>query len=357
MASKVRVVRLAYVHYQHPNLQRAVDFLTDFGFEIADRNSNRVYLRGYGRDPFLNLAEQSPDGKRHFLGGAWVVDSASELEKAAALPGATAIRDNDHLGGGKIVSVKDPNGIFVHFVHGQTLREELPEDSVPRRETTSAVPNGALAKPRKGGVRRFTVGPSAIHKLGHYGFAVPKEKFEDTFNWYTSIMNLKPTDSNFDPVSGKDEACFMHIDLGPEWVDHHSFFLSGASIPETQIHHSSYEVNDFDEQTIGHNWLEKKGWTNCWGVGRHVLGSQIFDYWFDGSGNIVEHYVDGDLVNEDTPWRRVPAGPDSLYVWGPEIPLGFVTGRLEDAGAKLMMPPDVSVGKPAEFKVDTAVKV
>lgn len=35
-----------------------------------------------------------------------------------------------------------------------------------------------------------------------------------------------------------------------------------------------------DTETLGHNWLAKKGWTNCWGVGRHVLGSQIFDYWY-----------------------------------------------------------------------------
>jgi hypothetical protein len=35
-----------------------------------------------------------------------------------------------------------------------------------------------------------------------------------------------------------------------------------------------------DTQLIGHDWLEKKGWTNCWGVGRHLLGSQIFDYWY-----------------------------------------------------------------------------
>ena len=49
------------------------------------------------------------------------------------------------------------------------------------------------------------------------------------------------------------------------------------------VHHSSYEVNDLDSEWIGHNWLVHKGWTNCWGIGRHVLGSQIFDYWFDTS--------------------------------------------------------------------------
>ena len=57
------------------------------------------------------------------------------------------------------------------------------------------------------------------------------------------------------------------------------FMAAGPDGPPAHVHHSSYEVNDFDTQTLGHDWLREKGWTNCWGIGRHVLGSQIFDYW------------------------------------------------------------------------------
>jgi hypothetical protein len=46
------------------------------------------------------------------------------------------------------------------------------------------------------------------------------------------------------------------------------------------------------------------------------MGSQIFDYWFDPSRFMLEHYVDGDLVNGDTPVNRVKAAPDNLHVWG-----------------------------------------
>lgn len=60
---------------------------------------------------------------------------------------------------------------------------------------------------------------------------------------------------------------------------------------------------------------------------------------FDASGYILEHYSDGDLVNENTPWDRVPESPNSLYIWGPNLPLGFVTGKIEDAGKPLPMPP------------------
>jgi hypothetical protein len=59
---------------------------------------------------------------------------------------------------------------------------------------------------------------------------------------------------------------------------------------------------------------------------------------FDASGNILEHYSDGDLVNEDTPWGRELEAPDSLYIWGPNIPLGFITAKVEDAGKVIPKP-------------------
>ena len=50
----------------------------------------------------------------------------------------------------------------------------------------------------------------------------------------------------------------------------------------------------------GHDWLKEKGRRHEWGVGRHILGSQIFDYWRDPWGHTLEHWTDGDLL--DAPW-------------------------------------------------------
>lgn len=51
-----------------------------------------------------------------------------------------------------------------------------------------------------------------------------------------------------------------------------------------------------------------------------VIGSQIFDYWYDESGFEVEHYADGDLVNCETPVTVQENGPNTMYVWGPPRP-------------------------------------
>lgn len=108
------------------------------------------------------------------------------------------------------------------------------------------------------------------------------------------------------------------------------------------VAHAAFEVHDFDVQQLGHQHLTRKGYELCWGVGRHVLGSQVVsehlhfcasqcpylhspqsDYWFDPNEFILEHYADGDLVNRDTPIAKVQAGPEALSVWGPPVPEVF----------------------------------
>lgn len=46
------------------------------------------------------------------------------------------------------------------------------------------------------------------------------------------------------------------------------------------------------------------------------MGSQIFDYWFDPSKFILEHYIDGDLMDNKEPPHASVANPDDLAVWG-----------------------------------------
>jgi len=172
-----------------------------------------------------------------------------------------------------------------------------------------------------GQFQRYHMGPALVHKLGHFGYVC--KEFDTELDFYTSNFNFVHSDILFHPVLPQvDAMTFMHLDLGEEYSDHHCFFMQRAppGTWRTYVHHSSFEVADFDTQLIGHKWLAKK-WKSVWGVGRHILGSQIFDYWADPDGFKVEHYADGDLVNKDTPARRTVLGP--LSIWGPELPTDF----------------------------------
>ena len=60
----------------------------------------------------------------------------------------------------------------------------------------------------------------------------------------------------------------------------------------------------------------------AWGVGRHVLGSQVYDYWYDPYGHVHEHMCDGDMLNAQFEHRvheLLKMGPNGANQWGPTV--------------------------------------
>ncbi|KAL4936476.1 hypothetical protein BDV06DRAFT_204947 [Aspergillus oleicola] len=313
MAPKIQLVRIAHVLYTHEDIDRARDFLADFGMQETKCIGDKIYFRGTGSEPFVYCARK--DQHDEFGGAAFVVESEADLEVAKSLPGATDIyRLTDAPGGGNCVTFYDPVDNFpMHLVHGQTLRDHV--------ETFAPLTfNFPEEKHRPGNkTQRFEKGPAPVHKLGHFGMCVTD--FAKAYEFYTTHFNFKASNLVHDNT-GRDITTFLHLDRGSELVDHHCFFFFEG--PKSHVHHSSFETHDFDTQVLGHDWLRHKGYQNCWGVGRHIMGSQIFDYWFDTSGFILEHYVDGDLVNDANPTESELAQPGNLHVWGPDLPPTFL---------------------------------
>ena len=90
--------------------------------------------------------------------------------------------------------------------------------------------------------------------------------------------------------------CFFRCDRGEVPTDHHTFFILSLmdqkQAPEgqginPQLSHASFEVSNLDDVWRGHMQLKTKAeylnerYEIAWGVGRHVLGSHIYDYWHD----------------------------------------------------------------------------
>ncbi|KAH5512544.1 hypothetical protein HBI52_122750 [Parastagonospora nodorum] len=313
-SAQIKLTKLVHMRYQHPNLDEITAFLRDFGMSVAQKAEGKRWYKGYGDDQYVYYAQA---GEKKFLGGTFEVESFAELEKAARVAGASEIIDlSSAPGGGHLVTLHDPEGFPINLIFGQAKKAAGP---YPEILTT----NYEAEKPRVARFQRFKPGPAAVHKLGHYGLCV--QNFQEEMQWYTRTFNIVPTDFlTVDTETGekKDVAIFAHIDLGPGYTDHHTIFLSHN--PSSHVHHCSFEVHDFDTQSLGHEWLAKRGYKSVWGVGRHILGSQLFDYWWDTTGNMIEHYADGDLVNEETPVGWGDAGDESLAVWGPEVPGWFL---------------------------------
>ncbi|TKA55110.1 hypothetical protein B0A49_12198 [Cryomyces minteri] len=324
--NQVRILKLSHMRYQHPDLRVITTFLRDFGMHVVKKTETQRWYRGYGPDHYVYYAQQGP---RKFLGGTFEVESYQELEKVMKIPEAKCISNGieemkDAPGGGYIASILDPEGFQVNFICGQVPAEsrKMPEKLVFNDEST---------KPRVRKFQRFEPGPAAVHKLGHFGLCV--RNFNGQMAFYTRNFNIVPSDLLYVPLppdskgepGRKTVAMFAHIDRGQDLVDHHTIFLT--TLPpggEPHVHHCSFEVHDFDTQALGHQWLAQKEYKSVWGVGRHILGSQIFDYWWNPDEFMVEHYADGDLVNEETPLGYGPAGHEGLAVWGPEVPKEFL---------------------------------
>ncbi len=61
----------------------------------------------------------------------------------------------------------------------------------------------------------------------------------------------------------------------------------------------AYQVTDLDSIAAGGEYLAERGYQRSWGIGRHIQGSQLFDYWRDPDHFMLEHFADGDLFSCD----------------------------------------------------------
>ena len=187
---------------------------------------------------------------------------------------------------------------------------------VSRRARTSRArepTNDARARVRTNAVKRVAAGASHVQRLGHCVLNVTD--FRTSERWYKERFGFITSDEIAVDGIPDSVGAFMRCDRGEVPTDHHSLFLVGPGTPK--FNHAAFEVADFDDLMAGHDHLTAKGRHHEWGIGRHVLGSQIFDYWRDPWGHTLEHWTDGDLLN--AAWgsrkvdlcraRRHPVGP------------------------------------------------
>ncbi len=91
------------------------------------------------------------------------------------------------------------------------------------------------------------------------------------------------------------------------------------------LNHMSFEVPDADAVFMDHEYLASLGkYEQMWGVGRHLLGSQVYDHWCDPWGRIHERWADTDRLNATTPGNLVPATEGLRNQWGENPPLKFI---------------------------------
>lgn len=331
-----KATALAYLIFERPDLAKAEQFLTDFGLRMAAKDGDTLFLRGTGPAPYCYVVRKAEAPR--FVGFGLQVESLADLEALARLPRASSIEAIPWPGGGHCVHLTDPSGFRVDAIAGRSLAEELPHRA-------SLTFNSVDAPLRINETQRPAIQPPDVIRLGHV--VLELADYQATCAWYTRHFGFIPSDVQVLP-DGSPAVAFMRLDLGDTPSDHHTLALAQGFAPAYS--HSAYEVIDADAVGMGQRVLRDKGWKHAWGIGRHILGSQIFDYWQDPWGDKHEHYCDGDLFTADQPYGTHAVSRAAMAQWGEIMPRSFTKpamtmSTLAAALRNLRRSPDLSVRK------------
>ena len=233
--------------------------------------------------------------------------------------------------------LRDPEGVAVAIHHGFTKLERQPiRPPIPHNAPSQTV--------RVNDTQRPVLEPPQVTKLGHLVLETPN--FDTSARWYMDTLGFIPSDVMCLP-DGTPVGAFMRLDRGHEPTDHHTLFVALAL--ESKVDHVAFEVVDLDAIEMGQQIMMAKRYRHAWGVGRHLLGSQIFDYWRDPWGQKHEHYADGDVFDSSATGWLSRARPRRALSVGPR-PAGRFHRRQAHAAPAARRPKDGSERQTAAEK-------
>ena len=308
----IKVRDIAWLEFEKPDLVAAERFATFFGFTVSLRTDSELHLRGtFAGSPAVIIREGS---RSRFTGPAFRAESDADVLRLANHLGATVTPLPEAVGG-ITVDTRDPSGARVRVVSGT---HELPALS----DQASHPLNTAADLVRTNGTQRPPAEPARVQRLGHV--VLQTNQYRAALDWY--LENLGMIVSDFQYYAGQRSLGptmgFIRCDRGSEPADHHTLAMMLG--PSNRYVHSAYQVTDLDALAAGGEVLLDAGYTRSWGIGRHIQGSQIFDYWRDPDGFMVEHFTDGDMFDNTLEPGWAPMTASGLAQWGPPATKDFL---------------------------------
>lgn len=316
----IRVVDIAWLEFDKPDLVRAEAFARAFGFSVAYSDPGQVHLRG--TDPGAPCVFLRRGPQTRFAGYALRAADEGDVRRLADKLGAPVRRLPESVGGVG-VALADPSGTAVTVVAGMHTLPAAPTQAPQLANTGGATARiNAGVRPRRA--------PARVQRLGHV--VLQSTRYLQTLNWYLETLGMIVSDFLYFPGQ-RDRGpamSFIRCDRGSIPTDHHTLAL--ALGPANRYVHSAYEVADLDALAAGGEYLHERGYVRSWGIGRHIQGSQLFDYWRDPDGFLVEHYADGDVFDSSLEPGWAPFTASGLAQWGPPATKDFLDAGPRSAG-------------------------
>jgi catechol 2,3-dioxygenase-like lactoylglutathione lyase family enzyme len=240
-----------------PNIDTVAEFYTkNWAMELVGVDGGRVYFRSRGMrhgDLMLRSAERSC--LDHI---ALYVDSEPDLQSIleriqgaghSFLQGPTA---GVHPGESISAAVRDPDVNRIEIV-------------VPEKEATGSDPTTAAAR-----------------HLGHVVLWSPQVQAQEDFY---ALLGFQVSDRTHVGMS------FLRCN-----TDHHSIALARSARGKTGLQHVAFDVGSIDEVMREFGRLRSEDIDCVWGVGRHGPGNNVFSYYTDPAGNVIEYYGEMEKV-------------------------------------------------------------
>ena len=104
-------------------------------------------------------------------------------------------------------------------------------------------------------------------------------------------------------------------------TDHHNLLIHPSPVP--YLNHYAFEFDDIDAVGAASTayLADRTEKDHVIGLGRHVVGANVFWYMIDPCGTMFEFFSDMDNITDDEAWKiGTDWAPDQFATWGPQHP-------------------------------------
>jgi catechol 2,3-dioxygenase-like lactoylglutathione lyase family enzyme len=256
-----------------PDLAKAEAFYTQtWHLEVAHREEGALYLRGSGSDHHLLALHQGGEVPqvRQVTLRARNREALDAVLAGVRKAGGKVLAEPHELtrnpAGGIGIKFQDPHGRIFQVVHGDACRaESAPVKDRPVRLTHVVLNSHAVDETQK-------------FLQEALGFRLADR---------TGIM------------------AFMNCDR-----DHHTIAIGITD--NDALNHIAFLMPDFESVMRGGGRMRDAGFPIQWGPGRHGPGNNLFNYFIDPFGVVIEYTADVEQIDE----RYEAHGPD-FWKWPP----------------------------------------
>lgn len=241
-----------------PDLAAAAEFYTNvWGLEVTDHTAAGVWLRGTGSDAQILALHAGACAAIRSM----TFRVAADADPYALMSALTALGSEtlasgiaaDEPGAGQVFAVRDAQGRTVRLVHGDVAMTPLAAD------------------------------PDRPERLAHVN--INSDDVARDTRFYTDALGFTLTDRS-------KMMAFVRTNS-----DHHSVVIADA--PVNTLNHVAFQLPTWEAVMRASGRMVDHHFPVGWGPGRHGPGNNVFAYFVDPFGFVIEYTADVLQVDDD----------------------------------------------------------